>query len=361
MRGSFKPLVILVSALSLTAVAAPASAATSDRIVGGSVTSTSAFPWQAAVVLDASRFSGTDAQRQFCGGTLLTPRIVQTAAHCLYGTDPDGGTPGGAGTADPNDIDVVLGRTVLSSAAGERLSVRAVYVSSSFNPATHANDLGWIVLASDAAIGASEQTIDVAGPDEGALWAPGAQARVSGWGNTTEGGNSSDRLMQALVPVVADSRCDDLDVYGGRFQAASMLCAGPMTGGSDSCQGDSGGPLVSPVEGGGYRLVGVVSWGTGCARPNKPGVYARIAGSGGLQSQIDDIESWEALADGGPVTGRGGIPANSPTEPASDDPSAADARVAVSPVADRLEVAGAAANKKPKKKPKKRGKKKRKR
>ena len=65
---------------------------------GAPTTTATAFPWQAAIVLDASRFSGTDAQRQFCGGTLLTPRIVQTAAHCLDDTDPDGGAPGGAGS-----------------------------------------------------------------------------------------------------------------------------------------------------------------------------------------------------------------------------------------------------------------------
>lgn len=355
MRETFKGL-LLATALSLTFFAAPATAAPADRIVGGATTTAAAFPWQAAIVLDGSRFSGTDAQRQFCGGTLLTPRIVQTAAHCLHDTDPDPSASNAADSADPNDIDVVLGRSVLSSSAGERLSVKAVYISPSYSPATTANDYGWIVLASDATIGPNEQTIDIAGPDEAALWAPGAQTRVTGWGNTAEGGNSSDRLKQALVPVVEDSRCDDADVYGASFRAESMLCAGQMDGGSDSCQGDSGGPLVSPMEGGGHRLVGVVSWGSGCARANKPGVYSRIAAYSGLQAQVNAIEAEQSLSDGGSVIGAGGTPATDPPEPEEGDHSTDPddgAQTAAAP-ANQLEVAGATSGKATKKKPKKR-------
>lgn len=337
-----KGLVLFALALWLGGPTVSDSEGSDDRIVGGSVTAAVVFPWQAAVVLDASRFSGTDAQRQFCGGTLLTSRVVQTAAHCIADTDPDG-----PGAADPNDIDVVLGRTTLSSEEGERLDVQALYVSPDFSPATNANDFAWIVLEADASLGSTEQTIQVAGPDEAALWAPGAPTRVSGWGNTVEGGNSSDQLNQALVPIVEDSRCDDTDVYGTRFKVESMVCAGLMEGGADSCQGDSGGPLVSPVEGGGYRLVGIVSWGTGCARASKPGVYSRIAALAGLQGRVDQIEAEQGLPDGGSVIGSGGIPAINPPEPgtgpASSGPAFGSGPAGAS--GDRLEVAGAAAKK----------------
>ncbi len=148
-----KGLALFALALWLGGPSVSDSEGSDDRIVGGSVTAAVVFPWQAAVVLDASRFSGTDAQRQFCGGTLLTSRIVQTAAHCIHDTDPDGGAPGGAGAADPNDIDVVLGRTTLSSEEGERLDVQALYVSPDFSPATNANDFAWIVLEADASLG----------------------------------------------------------------------------------------------------------------------------------------------------------------------------------------------------------------
>ncbi|PSN36617.1 Trypsin-1, partial [Blattella germanica] len=86
-----------------------------------------------------------------------------------------------------------------------------------------------------------------------------------------EGGSSSTTLRQVTVPIVADSTCNsNYAAYGGI--TARMICAGSTSGGRDACQGDSGGPLVA-----GGQLVGVVSWGVGCARPSYPGVYAKVS------------------------------------------------------------------------------------
>jgi len=111
--------------------------------------------------------------------------------------------------------------------------------------------------------------------------------RIIGWGTTTEGGTRSDDLLHADVPIVSDAECSSS--YPGtllehRFFAGIMLCAGYQAGGVDTCQGDSGGPLVSWDPALGWRQVGVVNWGTGCARPNKPGVYARIG--------ADPLRTW---------------------------------------------------------------------
>ena len=197
MRRWNKGLVLFALALWLGGPTVSDSEGSDDRIVGGSVTAASVFPWQAAVVLDASRFSGTDAQRQFCGGTLLTSRVVQTAAHCIADTDPDG--PGRGWTRQrhrrgPGADDAEL-------RGGRAARRQALYVSPAFSPATNANDFAWIVLAADASLGSTEQTIQVAGPDEAALWAPGAPTRVSGWGNTAEGG-------QLQRPAEAGARPD---------------------------------------------------------------------------------------------------------------------------------------------------------
>jgi hypothetical protein len=115
------------------------------------------------------------------------------------------------------------------------------------------------------------------------------------------------------LPRVADSTCGQGDYYGSRFHAASMVCAGLPAGGVDTCQGDSGGPLVGSTESpppvsentpSDWRLAGITSWGDGCARPKRPGVYTRVA--------APDIRDWildpaSLLTLSVSVTGNGGV------------------------------------------------------
>ncbi|XP_026719528.1 transmembrane protease serine 5-like isoform X6 [Athene cunicularia] len=104
----------------------------------------------------------------------------------------------------------------------------------------------------------------------------GAQCWVSGWGYTRPGqAQVTETLKEALVPLIGTKRCNSSCVYAGEL-TARMLCAGHLRGTVDACQGDSGGPLVCR-DGPAWRLVGVVSWGQGCAQPNRPGVYANVA------------------------------------------------------------------------------------
>uniref|UniRef100_A0A3B4UGT1 Transmembrane serine protease 5 n=1 Tax=Seriola dumerili TaxID=41447 RepID=A0A3B4UGT1_SERDU len=103
----------------------------------------------------------------------------------------------------------------------------------------------------------------------------GTQCWISGWGYTQPDVHSPDTLKEALVPIISTKKCNSSCMYNGEI-TSRMLCAGYTEGKVDACQGDSGGPLVCQDENV-WRLVGVVSWGTGCAEPNHPGVYTKVA------------------------------------------------------------------------------------
>ena len=339
-----KPLwLLVVGALAACGLLAPASAlaqsggSVQPKIVGGFPAPISTYPWQAAVVISPAKASGNAHNRQFCGGSLLTSRIVLTAGHCVANTDPDctslctsetpvcldlpSSTEDGTCMLDPNDVNVVLGRSKLSDTGqGVEMSVQAVKLQGNFDGDFNGDgvprfDVGYLVLSS-----ASAQTpIKIAGADERALWDAGSSEDISGWGSLFAGGGTVDDLRAATARVDSDSTCNG--AYGSDFDPSTMVCAGNGT--TDTCSGDSGGPLEAPLQGGGYRLVGLTGWGEGCADPSFPGVYTRVAGptmSSLIASDVSSIETNESLP-AEPIFGSGGQPPGSPA-PASAAPKA---------------------------------------
>jgi len=297
---------LLVAVAVSMLAAAPASADERDpRIVGGNTTTIAQHPWQAALVLAEPQFQGNDFQRHFCGGSLITSRIVLAAAHCVFDTDL---TPGQEGTKmEPNDVDVILGRTTLTNEAqGTQHDVERVEFHPGYNPETSENDVGFLRLSTPSA----QTQILLAGSNDRDLWKPGAQTVISGWGHTSEDGIGSTTLREAIVPMIGSSICGDPAVYGGAYVTAVMVCAGFLQGGTDSCQGDSGGPLTTPA-GGPRRLVGVTSFGFGCAQPFAPGIYSRV-GCPPLRDQVAaQVRQIEDAAPAIPheaVTGSGNAP-----------------------------------------------------
>lgn len=110
----------------------------------------------------------------------------------------------------------------------------------------------------------------------------GLIATVTGWGTKTENGGVASVLNVVNVPILDHNSCEN--AYGKGKITSRMLCAGFTSGGKDACQGDSGGPLAL-----GNVLVGIVSWGYGCARPDYPGVYTNVASVRGYIREITGI------------------------------------------------------------------------
>jgi trypsin len=233
---------VIAVALALICTSAPAGA--DERIVGGERASIAEHPW-VVYLTDSSGF-------QFCGGTLVAPAKVLTAAHCVKGRST-------------GNTRVVAGREDKKSSEGVSSQISAIWVHPDYLAADRGEDVAVLTLRREVPY----QPLPIARAADGGLYRAGTNANVYGWGRTSEQGAASRYLLGATVPLSADSGC--LSAYP-QFNAAEMVCAGLPEGGVDTCQGDSGGPLVA-----GGKLIGVTSWGEGCARPGKPGVYARVA------------------------------------------------------------------------------------
>jgi secreted trypsin-like serine protease len=258
----------LAGALTLfaTGMAAPFAAAppaaADGIVVGGFPVRADDTPWVVALA-SRDRFGATRGG-QFCGGVIVGPTTVLTAAHCLsrtvLGQDP----------AEVPDLSVITGRTELASAEGREIAITGSWVPPEYDPYLNSPDVAVLTLAEALP---EDRVLPVAGPGDPAE-APGTPATVYGWGDTTGEGAYASALHAAEVTVLPDTDC--LRAYpgglGGRYVPATMLCAGEPEGGRDACQGDSGGPLVA-----GGRLIGLVSWGSGCGLPQSPGVYTRVS------------------------------------------------------------------------------------
>ncbi|MFI7384079.1 serine protease [Streptomyces sp. NPDC049813] len=260
-RALTVPLAALVAAAVLP-LASPVPASADEGVIGGSAVKTSDHPWVVALG-SRDRFGGTRSG-QFCGGVVIARSTVVTAAHCM--SQEVLGVP----RARVSDLKVIAGRTDLRTTEGAEIPLRDEWINPAYDARTNSGDVAVLTLATPLPAG---DVIPMAEEGDPAYQA-GTRAAVYGWGDTSGTGQYPDTLRSAPVHVLADAVCEE--AYPGNddgtFVPKTMLCAGEPAGGKDACQGDSGGPLVA--EG---RLVGLVSWGSGCGRPRSPGVYTRVS------------------------------------------------------------------------------------
>jgi trypsin len=250
MRPPFR-LPALVAALAALALPSPASA-----VVGGSDAQPGEFPSVARITFGPFQ----------CTGTLIAPDTVLSAGHCSSLT--------GAAVATPASwpaplITVRIGGDTRNT--GEVVPVSRVIMHPSY---VLRGDYDVSLLRLSRA--STKAPTKVVGAAERSLWQPGVMQTVVGWGVTEEGGDVPDRLQKAEVPITTDDYCDTAYASWGGINRQTEVCAGYPQGGVDACQGDSGGPLLRPNELGERRVTAVVSWGDGCARAGRPGVYARV-------------------------------------------------------------------------------------
>ncbi len=230
------------------------------KIVGGRLAPDGAFPWQVSV---SARESDNAAYAHFCGGSVYSRLWIVTAAHCVDGNLA-------------SDLVVIAGTHKLGK-GGQVRDVKRIVIRSDYVSSTKSNDVALLELESPLSLNSAVQPIRlVDAAEESGVLQSGGLLTVVGWGATQEDSAIVRDLRYVEVPPVSRQQCNRKFAYDGAVDE-TMLCAGFRAGQHDACQGDSGGPLSSRTTGA-PLLMGIVSWGEGCARTNKVGVYTRVSG-----------------------------------------------------------------------------------
>jgi secreted trypsin-like serine protease len=268
------------------------------RIISGSAVTIEQYPWQVGIAQSRSAAPGeTTLDRHFCGGTLVAPTIVLSAAHCLYDLKQ-------GGFYDASRFTVISGRTELNSDQGVEIPFsRFTWFkdTATGDPLFDLDAWDWDVVVIELAVPAFVgEPLKIAGDDEAEAWAVGSTASVSGWGSTDDNrpNTKPNQLHATNVMILDDARCSRYPI-----DSETSLCAGALVGEFDTCVGDSGGPLVVTLPTGERRLVGATSYGgiagpgdiVDCGRGDAPGVYTRLAADPVRSSVQEVVQEWAGV------------------------------------------------------------------
>jgi len=235
------------------------------KIVGGKQTEVNEYPWQVGIV-------NKGQTSVFCGASLISDRWILSAAHCFH--DESSAT-----------IQVLLGEHDYSSVAESDMlkrNIEKIVDHPNYDKQTSNYDFSLMKLAEPIDFSSYPHIRPICLPENDDSDYSNFVSTVTGWGTTSLGGSTSSKLLEVDVNVLSNSECQNNYAYPSSWITDQMLCAIVEGGGKDACQGDSGGPLVSAGAGNGvvagqnYEQIGVVSWGSGCAGADSPGVYSRV-------------------------------------------------------------------------------------
>lgn len=244
-----------LTGLAVACGAQPQQSASETKIVGGTIAKDR--PFMAGLVDRWSDYA-------FCGGTFISEKVVMTAAHCL--------ADGWSG------LRVAGGHRLNKDLSNDKtVTATDVVVHADYDAETNDNDIALVFLKESelsryqGKVKTAHNNDDLTLPEN-----TPAGAIVSGWGSLSSGGNYPDELREVTVPFITNEKCKTAGEYYEDV-TERQVCAGDWDQGAiDSCQGDSGGPLFIEKDGK-TEVVGIVSWGIGCADKKKPGVYTRVA------------------------------------------------------------------------------------
>jgi len=224
-------------------------------IVGGKQAKPNSWPWAVAI------FNMDYDGMQWCGGTIINDRWIVTAAHCI---DKHTTYKVGVGMHSLEDM-----------GHGKKIKVVKQIVHEDYPDSDYEihDDVALLKLSEKLKFGKYVQPICL--PEQGYSFKTAQPFVAVGWGSLEEGGWGPDKLQQVEIPKMADALCARKDYYGDAFTQGKEICAGIPKGGKDACQGDSGGGLVFKKDGKWFQG-GIVSWGYGCARKKKPGLYTNV-------------------------------------------------------------------------------------
>ncbi|XP_026539822.1 coagulation factor VII-like [Notechis scutatus] len=224
-----------------------------ERIIGGSFCRPGACPWQ--VLIQNNRGYG------FCGGSLISSQWVLTAAHCFD-------------TVNPHQVTVGDFDKHQRERDEQKVRVRRYWRHPQYNSQNYNNDIALVQLTSNVIFTQNVLPICLPHPNLATLLIEDiAQGTVSGWGATYAKGKLTRFLMKIKLPIVSMETCRQSTE---KLITDNMFCAGYDTEGQDACKGDSGGPFAATYHNTWY-LLGIVSWGEGCAEVGKYGAYTLVS------------------------------------------------------------------------------------